>query len=114
MVTPLSHPVADSSLKMKTTPGGMSLTLSRPPTHEDRLRWDFNFLLLLQFRDREGHVKVPRLHVEDGRKLGNWIYNQRKRKKIGTIRPEHERRLNEVGFIWKPLEEKWDMMGLGR
>jgi hypothetical protein len=82
-----------------TTPGGMRLNLSSPcPSHAGR--WDFNFLLLQQFRDREGHMRVPHYHVEDGKRLGAWISSQRCQKRLGTLISERLRRLNEIGFIW--------------
>jgi hypothetical protein len=117
MVTPLPHPGTDSSLNMEresptiiTTPGGMSLNLSRPlaPSHADR--WESHFLLLLQFRDRVGHLRAPRRHVEDGHHLGDWISKQRAHQKTGKIAPEKERRLKEIGFVWNVYEEKWDTM----
>jgi hypothetical protein len=118
MVTPLPHPGADSSLMERvpptivTTPGGMILNLSRPPPCPPHVsRWDFNFLLLLKFRDREGHLRVPKRHVEDGRRLGAWIDKQRTNKNASSLLPVvEERRLNEIGFIWKAHEEKWETM----
>jgi hypothetical protein len=77
------------------------------PEEPEKCRlWDLHFLLFLQFRDREGHLKVPQGHVEDGQKLGYWIYNQRRRKRIGRLCPEHERRLNEVGVIWNARDQR--------
>jgi hypothetical protein len=73
--------------------------------------WDFNFLLLVQFRDREGHLRLSFRHVEDGQNVGAWIGVQRNKKKHGTLVPQEERRLNEIGFIWNAADEKkWDTM----
>jgi hypothetical protein len=74
------------------------------------IEWDFKFLLLLEFRDREGHMRVPVNHFRDGKNLGAWAIHQRNQKKDGKICPEKERRLNEVGFIWNAREGKWDTM----
>jgi hypothetical protein len=74
------------------------------------IAWDFNFQLLLQFRDREGHLRVPTHHVEDGHKVGAWIRMNQDRRKNGTLCPEDERRLNEIGFIWNIREAKWETM----
>jgi hypothetical protein len=118
MVTPLSHPGADSSLTMETvpptimtTPGGMILNLSRPPRPpQGNILWDLNFRLLVQFRDREGHLRVPSLHVEDSQKLGAWIRMQRVLERKGALCPERGRRLNEIGFIWNVYEARCDTM----
>jgi hypothetical protein len=100
MVTPL----------ITTTPGGMSLNLSPPYRSHDASLWESDFLLLLQFRDREGHLRVPARHAEDGYKLGNWIRSQRTKKRDGTLCPEALRRLNEIGFIWNVDEGNWETM----
>jgi hypothetical protein len=111
MVNPLPHPGADlSPTSILTTPGVMSLDLSPPPPAKEARRWDFNFLLLVQFRDREGHLRVPARHVEDGHKLGSWICTQRTRKRLGTLCPERLRRLREVGLTWNARDGKWETM----
>jgi hypothetical protein len=116
MVKPLPHRVADSMKPgpptIITTPGGMSSNLPRSPhpIRETSPLWDFNFQLLLKFRDREGHLRVPHRHVEDGHKLGAWITKRRITKKKGSLCPEEERRYNEIGFIWDVLEEQWETM----
>jgi hypothetical protein len=118
MLKSLPHPKATDSSLMKrvpsptsiiTTPGGMSLNLSRPCPSQSSL-WDSNFLLLLQFRDREGHLRVPQRHFEDGQKLGTWISRNRRQKRRGALCPEEERRLNEIGFIWNVNDAKFDTM----
>jgi hypothetical protein len=118
MVTPLPHAGADSSLMERlvspptivTTPGGMSLNLSPRYPPSQASRWDFNFQLLLQFKQREGHLRVPKRHLEDGHRLGCWITNHRYKQIAGSICPERLRRLNEIGFTWKAHEGKWDVM----
>jgi uncharacterized protein (UPF0303 family) len=112
MVKPLPHLGADSSLMKRvsppilTTQGGMILDLSPPCPSQASRRWDSNFQVLLQFRDREGHLRVPRLHVEDDNNLGRWIGRQRVEKRKGTLVSERERRLNEIGFIWDARKAK--------
>jgi hypothetical protein len=116
----LPHPGADSSLMERvpptilTTPGGMILNLSHRPSrsHEEASLelWDLHFPLLLKFRTREGHLRVPRNHIEDGKKLGAWTFMKRARKRRGALIPEEERRLKEIGFIWRGQDGKWDSM----
>jgi hypothetical protein len=73
--------------------------------------WDFKLLLVLQFKQREGHLTVPVVHVEDGQALGDWINTHRKKQKAGTLGAERERRLNEIGFIWNGVNDgKWESM----
>jgi hypothetical protein len=89
----------------------MILDLSPSPrTVREANVWESNFRLLVQFRDREGHLRVPARHVEDGQKLGNWIRKLRAKQITGKLVPEKERRLQEIGFVWKGHDEKWDIM----
>jgi hypothetical protein len=102
---------------IETTPGEMSLKLSprppRPPRHPpnpNNRHWASNFLLLKQFKRREGHPSVPKSFIEDGINLGNWINNQRRHKVDGQIDSEKEDMLNEIGFVWKPHDCIWDTL----
>jgi hypothetical protein len=78
-----------------------------PAKHIERaLPWDECYGLLLQFKAREGHCRVPVLHVEGTFKLGQWARAQRRYK--DTMRAERRQRLDQIGFVWDPLEETWE------
>lgn len=70
-------------------------------------KWTANLAAARQFFEREGHLKVPRKHVEtvlseDGRedqyRLGAWVNNQRSR--AATLSPERVEQLSKVGMRW--------------
>jgi hypothetical protein len=62
-------------------------------------KWDEMYALLKQFEKREGHcTKVPVLHTEDRVGLGSWLKYQRELKKEGTLDPDRQRRLEEIGW----------------
>ncbi|WP_443071532.1 helicase associated domain-containing protein [Streptomyces sp. NBC_01453] len=70
-------------------------------------KWTANLAAARQFFEREGHLKVPRKHVEtvlseDGRedqyRLGAWVNNQRSR--AATLSPERVEQLSMVGMRW--------------
>lgn len=78
-------------------------------THADK--WTMNYTAARQYYEREGHLQVPRGHVEriitgDGRenqeerdlKLGSWISNQRSR--AAALPPERVQQLSEIGMRW--------------
>ncbi|OIJ92421.1 helicase [Streptomyces monashensis] len=78
-------------------------------THADK--WAMNYTAAQQFYEREGHLRVPRGHIEriitgdDGRdeeeqdlKLGAWIGNQRSR--AGSLSPERHEQLTAIGMRW--------------
>eukprot|EP00548_Thalassiothrix_antarctica_P010765 CAMPEP_0194161376 /NCGR_PEP_ID=MMETSP0152-20130528/78903_1 /TAXON_ID=1049557 /ORGANISM="Thalassiothrix antarctica, Strain L6-D1" /LENGTH=673 /DNA_ID=CAMNT_0038871155 /DNA_START=132 /DNA_END=2153 /DNA_ORIENTATION=+ len=72
-------------------------------------QWENNFHLLLRFQLREGHSNVPRSHIEEGIKLGEWLKAQRQQKKKEKINKGHERRLEDVGVVWEThLENRVD------
>jgi hypothetical protein len=78
-------------------------------THADK--WAMNYTAARQYYQREGHLQVPRKHVEriitgtggeeqEERelKLGSWISNQRSR--AATLSPERVEQLTEIGMRW--------------
>jgi len=60
--------------------------------------WAKAFSLLFQFKEAEGHCRVPRRFKTDGFGLGDWVANQRKAK--DSMSPELKQRLDEIGFLW--------------
>ncbi|GAA2415144.1 DEAD/DEAH box helicase [Streptomyces coeruleofuscus] len=83
-------------------------------------KWALNYTAARQFYEREGHLRVPRKHIEtivvaggngeaDGRednegqevrqlRLGAWISNQRSRAE--TLSPERMEQLSNIGMRW--------------
>ncbi|MEU5239432.1 Helicase associated domain protein [Streptomyces lydicus] len=70
-------------------------------------KWAMNYQAAKQFYEREGHLKVPRKHVEtvlseDGWelqfRLGAWVSNQRSR--ATSLSPERVEQLSQVGMRW--------------
>ncbi|MEU9033251.1 Helicase associated domain protein [Streptomyces sp. NPDC048383] len=75
------------------------------PTQADK--WNAHLAAAQQFFEREGHLTVPRKHVEtvlsedDGElqfRLGSWINNQRSR--AASLSPERVKQLSKVGMRW--------------
>ncbi len=77
-------------------------------------KWAMNYEAARQFYEREGHLRVPRKHVEtitvggDGGedqaqrdvplKLGAWVGNQRSR--AATLSPARVEQLSKIGMRW--------------
>ncbi|MFF8659769.1 DEAD/DEAH box helicase [Streptomyces huasconensis] len=79
-----------------------------PPRRTQADKWAMNYEAAKQFYEREGHLQVPRKHVErivggEGQeerqhKLGAWIGNQRSR--AATLTPERMELLSAIGMRW--------------
>ncbi|MEW2121216.1 Helicase associated domain protein [Streptomyces sp. NPDC005474] len=70
-------------------------------------KWAINYEAARQYYEREGHLRVPRKHVEtvlseDGWelqfRLGAWVSNQRSR--AATLTPERMEQLSAIGMRW--------------
>ncbi|MEU0581603.1 Helicase associated domain protein [Streptomyces griseoincarnatus] len=83
------------------------------PRRTQAEKWAMNLAAARQYYQREGHLQVPRKHVEtivlDGEgddssgqeqqiKLGAWISNQRSR--AATLTPERVEQLSTIGMRW--------------
>ena len=62
--------------------------------------WEEGVRYLKMYKEREGHCRVPWSHEENGFRLGQWVSRQRQR----PVSEARRRRLDELGFVWDPLE----------
>ncbi|MFI8784830.1 Helicase associated domain protein [Streptomyces albidoflavus] len=79
-----------------------------PPRRTQADKWALNYEAAMQFFEREGHLRVPRKHVETivvgedqeerELRLGAWIGNQRSR--AATLSPERVELLSAIGMRW--------------
>ncbi|WP_398654549.1 helicase associated domain-containing protein [Streptomyces kanamyceticus] len=78
-----------------------------PPPRTQANKWALNYQAARQFYEREGHLQVPRKHIErivgEGQeerehKLDAWIGNQRSR--ATTLTPERMEQLSAIGMRW--------------
>ncbi|WP_078493436.1 DEAD/DEAH box helicase [Streptomyces sp. PVA_94-07] len=79
----------------------------KPKRRTQADKWTMNYEAARQFYEREGHLQVPRKHVERiggedqeerEHKLGAWIGNQRSR--AATLTPERMEQLSKIGMRW--------------
>ena len=75
-------------------------------------RWEFWFGLLEQYVEDHGDADVPGVYEAHGYKLGQWVREQRQRKKPGhriPLRPERARRLEALpGWTWQVQDSRWE------
>ncbi|OKK22962.1 helicase [Streptomyces sp. CB00455] len=79
-----------------------------PPRRSHAEAWAAHLEAARQFRDREGHLRVPRAQVErvgDREvRLGAWIANQRSR--AASLAPERVEALTALGMRWPAGRER--------
>jgi len=85
--------------------GAIGLVLVKRNEVEPRA-WERGFAALVEFKAREGHCNVPFSHTEGNFALGRWVNKQRAKRK--TPRPERRQQLEEIGFVWNRLEDRWE------
>ena len=69
-------------------------------------QWDDLYILLAQYKRREGHCNVPQSDQEDGRNLGAWLSTQRQDEKNGDLDVVKEQKLEELGVVWSTKKVK--------
>jgi hypothetical protein len=61
---------------------------------------------LKSFKDREGHCRVPRDHIEGNFNLGRWVDHNRQRE--SKLLPERKEQLNDLWFVWDSQVKNFD------
>ena len=69
--------------------------------HEEK--WEEKYALLLNYVEKHGHARVP----DDHKTLGRWVANQRTSKKNNILATHKQRKLEQAGFVWEALKDKW-------
>jgi uncharacterized protein YjiS (DUF1127 family) len=69
--------------------------------------WEKHFRELETFRKRHGHCEVVTLSKTYAA-LTDWVYTQRRRRRLGKLSEEQIQRLDELGFTWNHAAVRWD------
>ena len=70
--------------------------------------WEDQYREAKAFYDQNGHLSVPHSYLSsDGKKLGVWVFNQRKRKRQGKLPDEQVKMLEEIGMVWE-FDDSWE------
>jgi hypothetical protein len=74
--------------------------------------WDLKLASLSFFIAKHKHTRVPRDYVDlNGVKLGAWVSDMRKRRKLTDNRQLSAQQLEQLeglGFVWNEIYEKWE------
>ncbi|RPK23995.1 Helicase associated domain protein [Paenibacillus xylanexedens] len=71
-------------------------------------RWNHNYRLISEYRNKYGHTNVPTSCEIEGVKLGIWASNKRQKYKKNKISQEEINNLNDIGFEWVIQRDGWE------
>ena len=69
--------------------------------------WMGWYNLLKKYKEREGDCLVRNDHVEDGKRLGEWVSKQRGALQNGSMSSGRKSLLDDIGFCWDAKESAW-------
>lgn len=76
-------------------------------------QWDKMYGLMLMYKEESGTIVVPQVIEGKYKKLGRWVNTQRTKKANGSLLPERQKKLEDIGFVWnKPDKEFKDRLKL--
>lgn len=71
--------------------------------------WEIGINELSKFKDENNHFRFRKGYkTPSGYKLANWVGDQRKAFKKNQLIPERIQRLDDLGFVWDDLAERWE------
>jgi superfamily II DNA or RNA helicase len=73
----------------------------------ERQDWARGWAKLKAYVEREGNARVPYGHREGATPLGQWVAEQRRAYAAGEMSGQRARRLEKLGMIWSPADERF-------
>ena len=71
--------------------------------------WDMRYGQLLKYKEQFGHCNIPN-HYPENKQLTGWTTNQRSNYQKGILSDDRIKRLEDIDFVWEPLESNWKEM----
>ncbi|KAL3788070.1 hypothetical protein HJC23_008132 [Cyclotella cryptica] len=66
--------------------------------------WSIRFAELKEYKAQHGDCNVPIGHTSA---LSGWVREQRKRNEYKSMDMERKKLLDDIGFVWDPLDFAW-------
>lgn len=77
--------------------GTMRWTTEKPVSETGASGWDSWYQDLLKYDEENGHANVPVAYLTtNGRKLGQWMNNQKRAHRLGKLAPERDAALQKL------------------
>ena len=71
--------------------------------------WDLRYGELIKYKKKFGDCNVPS-NWPNNKQLGTWVSTQRRNYRKGRLKDVRIKRLEEIGFVWNPIESHWEEM----
>ena len=71
--------------------------------------WKEMYAALVAYKRKHGDCNVPTIHPKHQR-LSEWVQNQRRSRKRGTLSADRISQLDAIGFVWDTLDALWEEM----
>ena len=71
--------------------------------------WEEMFTILKEYKDRHGDCNVSSRWTES-KQLASWVAHQRGSYQKEKLDKDRIKRLEEIGFVWEPLDSQWEEM----
>jgi hypothetical protein len=72
-------------------------------------RWQAMYAALVAYKKEHGDCNVP-CDWSDNPRLGRWVHWVRTAEKRRTLKPDHIRQLDALGFVWDYPATQWESM----
>ena len=70
--------------------------------------WEYSYGMLVEYLERHGNLNVPvRFEGAGDYPLGKWVGTQRYEHRAGRLSQVRKMKLDEIGFVWDDLEDRW-------
>jgi superfamily II DNA or RNA helicase len=76
----------------------------------DRRSWQASFEAAAVFHREHGHLMptaTDQQRVPSGQLLREWLHDQRSVYRRGQLAPERVAKLEELGLVWNPMDQRW-------
>jgi helicase domain protein len=77
--------------------------------NSDEIAWEKRYNAVKNYFNEHGNIDIPKdIVLSDGKKIGNWLFIQRRKYRENSLTSEQIRLLNEVGMVWE-LADSWEI-----
>ncbi len=109
--TKITKELVDVSFNIEVENQNLYEILQNIKNDVSNLTWEDWYDLAVSYYKEHNNLKVPQDYVtKTGKKLGNWITNQRQAYKEGQLEPDKIVKLEAIRMVWYAFKAQWNNM----